>query len=99
MIRVKQLDRLPSFLLTNEEKAIKSIIGINNPKLNLQHIDWRQLENESRELYNAQEALVTSRENEELTEEEHEQIELYIDLCSDLMNRYEQEYIRRQTNG
>ena len=99
MIRLEQLDRLPSFLLTNEEKAIKSIISINNPLLNLTHIDWRQLENESRALLEAQEALVASRDNEEITEEEHEQIEPYIDLCSELMSKYESEYIRRQRNG
>lgn len=99
MLRLKQLDRLPSLLLTNEEKAIKAIIWINNPKLNLTHIDWRQLENDSRELFQAQETLVASRDDEELTNEEHALIEPYIDLCSDLMNRYEQEYIRRKTNG
>lgn len=99
MIRLEQLDRLPLFLLSEEEKAIKAIMWINNPKLNLTHIDWRQLENESRELLQAQEALVASRDDEEITNEEHEQIEPYISLCSDLMSKYESEYIRRKTNG
>lgn len=99
MIRVKQLDRLPSFLLTNEEKAIKSIIGINNPLLNLTHITWEQLKDDSRALLEAQETLVASRDEEEITNEEHDLIEPYIDLCSDLMNKYESEYIRRQRNG
>ena len=99
MIRLKQLDRLPLNLLSKEEKAIKAIMWINNPKLDLTHIDWSQLENESRELLQAQEALVAFRDNEEITNEQHDLIEPYIDLCGELMNKYEQEYIRRKWNG
>lgn len=99
MIRLEQLDRLPSFLLTNEEKAIRTIVGNNNPRLDLTHITWEQLKDDSRAIYEAQEALVASRNNEELTNEEHALIEPYISLCSDLMSKYKSEYIRRKTNG
>ena len=99
MIRLEQLDRLPSFLLTNEEKAIRTIEGNNKPQLDLSHITWEQLKDDSRALLEAQETLVASRDDEEITDEEHNLVEPYIDLCNDLMSKYESEYIRRQRNG
>lgn len=99
MLRLKQLDRLPLFLLSKEEIAIRTIEGNNKPQLDLSHITWEQLKDDSRALLEAQETLVASRDDEEITDEEHEQIEPYIELCGDLMSKYEQEYIRRKWNG
>lgn len=99
MLRLQQLDRLPLFLLSNEEKAIRTIKGNNNPRLDLSHITWEQLKDDSRSLLEAQETLVASRDDEELTEKDHEQIEPYIALCGELMSKYEAEYIRRKWNG
>lgn len=99
MIRLEQLNKLPLFLLSNEERAIRTIKGNNKPQLDLSHITWEQLKDDSRALYEAQEVLAASQDKEELTNEEHALIELYIDICCGLLNKYNNEYIRRKTNG
>lgn len=98
MLRLNLLNR-PFVDLTKAERAIKTIKSIHNPKLNLTHISWEQLTNDGRAVYEAQEDLIASRDNETLTEEDLVVIEAYIDLSSNIVAQYDCEFVRRKWNG